>query len=70
MNIDEFTERSVRYCVEQDTVEGLAEAIAICISNIRDEQGKHLRVYLSEDYNEHLQFCVQIAKQLKKASEK
>ena len=69
-SIDELREKSIKWCIEQNTVEGLAEAIAICISNIRNKEGKYLRVYLSDDYNEHLQFCIQIAKQLKKAQQK
>jgi len=65
-----LTEQSIKWCLEQDTAHGLAEAIAICISNLRDEKGKYLRVYLSEDYEQHLKFCVQIAEQLRKAQGK
>jgi hypothetical protein len=70
MNIDELREKSIAYCVEQNTVAGLAEAIAICISNLRDKEGRYLCVRLSSDHQEHLEFCVKIAEQLRKASEK
>ena len=70
MNIDELREKSIAYCVEQNTVAGLAEAIAICISNLRDKDGKYLCIRLSDDYQEHMDFCVKIAKQLRKAQEK
>ena len=63
--IDKFRENSIKYCVEQNTVEGLAEAIAICISNIRDDEGKYLAIRLSNDPVKHMNFCMQIAKQLK-----
>jgi len=70
MNIDELREKSIAYCVEQNTVAGLAEAIAICISNLRDKEGRYLCVRLSSDYQEHMEFCVKIAEQLRKAQEK
>jgi len=69
MNIDELREKSIAYCVEQNTVFGLAEAIAICISNLRDKDGKYLCVRLSDDYQEHMDFCVKIAEQLRKPQE-
>jgi hypothetical protein len=70
MNIDELRVKSIAYCVEQNTVAGLAEAIAICISNLRDKDGKYLCIRLSDDYQEHMDFCVKIAEQLRKAQEK
>ena len=68
--LEDLRRDSIRWCLEQDAMEQTAEAIAICIANLKDRNGKHLRVYLHPDYEQHIEFCKQIAKQLREAQEK
>lgn len=66
MNIlKKLSDDSIRYLVAQNTTRDWAEAIAIAISNLKDKEGKLLRVRLSNDIEEHFEFCTQIAKQLR-----
>jgi hypothetical protein len=44
------------------------EAIAICISNLKDKDGKYVRVYIGDDQEQHLDYCLQIAKLLKESA--
>ena len=65
MNIEELANNSIKHLMAQDTTRDLAEAIAIAINNLKDKEGKFLRVRLSDDLKEHIDFCTQIAKQLR-----
>jgi len=70
MDPDEFAQNSINHLVKQNTTRDLAEAIAICISMLKNKEGKLLRVKLTDDYEEHIDFCTQIASMLRKAQEK
>lgn len=63
--IKEIADNSIKHLMAQDTTRDLAEAIAIAINNLKDKEGKFLRVRLSDDFKEHIDFCTQIAKQLR-----
>jgi hypothetical protein len=65
MNVEELANNSIKHLMAQDTTRDLAEAIAIAINNLKDKEGKFLRVRLSDDLKEHIDFCTQIAKQLR-----
>ena len=66
MNIlSEIASDSIKHLMAQETARDWAEAIAIAINNLKDKEGKLLRVKLSNDYVDHLEFCTQIAKQLR-----
>lgn len=69
-DLEDLRKNSIRWCLDQDTLEQTAEAIAICIANLRDRNDKRVRVYLHPDYEQHIEFCKQIAKQLREAQEK
>ena len=50
--------------LDKTTETGFAEALLIAISNLRDEKGLLLRVKLSDDRNQQLDFAKQIARMM------
>lgn len=63
--LDKLSQDSINALIEENTTRSTAEAIAIAISHLKDKDGKLVRTYLSDDYDQHLEFCIQIAKQLR-----
>jgi hypothetical protein len=51
--------------MQENTAESWAEAICIAIAQLKDKEGKLLRVFLSDDIPEHIRLCKQIAKFLR-----
>ena len=50
--------------LDKTTETGFAEALLIAISNLRDEKGLLLRVKLSDDRNQQVDFAKQIARMM------
>jgi hypothetical protein len=55
----------IKHLLEENTTESWTEAICIALSQLKDKEGKALRVFLSKDYGEHIERCMQIAKTLR-----
>jgi hypothetical protein len=51
--------------MQENTTQSWTEAVCIAIAQLKDKEGKALRVFLSKDYGEHIERCVQIAKALR-----
>ena len=51
--------------MQENTTQSWTEAVCIAIAQLKDKEGKALRVFLSKDYGEHIERCVQIAKSLR-----
>lgn len=66
MDEDKFAQVAINYFVAQNNVCDLAEAIALAVSSLKNKEGKYVRAHLSEDIEEHLLFCTQIAEKLMK----
>lgn len=67
-NHKEFAQNSINYLVEQKTTRDLTEAIAICVRNLKDTEGKLVRVSLCNDFLQEMAFYEQIAKMLRNES--
>ena len=67
--MNEPTRDIVQYLIEENTTESWAEALCIAIAQLKDKEGKLLRVFLNDDYVEHIQLCGQIAKLLRGENE-
>lgn len=63
--LDKLSQDSINSLLTENTTRATAEAIAIAISHLKNKDGKLVRAYLSDDYDQHLEFCIQIAKQLR-----
>ena len=50
--------------LEHTTVEGLAEAIMIAVAGLKDREGKYVRVHIGENFEDHIEFSIQIAETL------
>jgi hypothetical protein len=50
--------------LDKTTEAGFAEALLIAISNLRDEKGLLLRVKLSDDFDQQVDFAKQIARRM------
>jgi hypothetical protein len=50
--------------LDKTTETGFAEALLIAISNLRDEKGLLLRVKLSDDFDQQVDFAKQIARRM------
>jgi predicted methyltransferase len=48
-----------------DTTESWTGAIAIAIASLKDSEGREMKIQFSRDFAEHIDFCKQIAKQLR-----
>jgi hypothetical protein len=55
----------IKHLLEENTTESWTEAICIALGQLKDKEGKALRIFLSKDYGEHIERCVQIAKTLR-----
>lgn len=65
MNQTKFTQECINSLVEMDSVVAFAEAIAICLGNLKNSDGKFIgRINLSEDHSENFEYCYQIAEML------
>ncbi len=51
--------------MQENTNVSWTEAICIAIAQLKDKDGKALQVFLSDDYGEHIERCIQIAKLLR-----
>ena len=63
--IKELAESGIKHLMAENTTASWAEAICIAIGQLKDKEGKFLRVFLSDDYAEHIDLCMQIAKSLR-----
>lgn len=50
--------------IDKTTEDGFAEALMIAISSLKDKQGLLLRVRLSDDMEENIDFAKQIARMM------
>jgi len=55
----------IKHLLEENTTESWTEAICIALGQLKDKEGKTLRIFLSDDYAEHIRLCGQIAKALR-----
>lgn len=55
--------------LDKTTVESFAEAMLIAMSDLRDEQGRHLLIRLSADMDENIRFARDVAKMMLKSKE-
>ena len=51
--------------MQENTTQSWTEAICIAIAQLKDKEGKALQIFLSNDYGEHIERCIQIAKSLR-----
>jgi hypothetical protein len=63
--MNEPTRDIVQYLIEENTTESWAEALCIAIAQLKDKEGKLLRVFLSDDIPEHIRLVKQLAKLLR-----
>ena len=63
--IKELAESGIKHLMAENTTTSWTEAICIAITQLKDKEGKLLRVFLNDDYVEHIQLCGQIAKLLR-----
>ena len=65
--IDEqdFAKNGIKHLMAENTTHSWAEALCIAIGQLKGKDGKLLRVFLNEDYAEHIDLCIQIAKSLR-----
>lgn len=70
-NHKEFTQGLINSLMEDNSLAGTMEAIAVCLGNLTDNEGKFIgRVNLSEDYTQNMEFCMQIAEMLRNEKRK
>lgn len=50
--------------LDHTTVEGLAEAIMIAIAGLKDREGKYVRVQIGNNFEDHIEFSIQVAETL------
>lgn len=50
--------------LDHTTVAGLAEAIMIAVVGLKDRDGKHVCVHIGENFEDHIEFSIQIAETL------
>jgi len=63
--MNEPTRDIVKYLIEENTTESWAEAICIAIGQLKNKEGKLLRVFLNDDIPEHIRLVKQLAKLLR-----
>jgi len=64
--ITKLAQESIDELMAMNTASATAEAIAIAIGQLKNKDGKLLRVQLSDSPTEHIELCFQIAKMLRK----
>ena len=60
-----MNEDFIKHLMAENTTESWTEAICIAIAQFKDKEGKALQIFLSDDYAEHIERCMQIAKSLR-----
>lgn len=65
MSKRKFAEDAIKHLMETNTSESWAEAVCIAVGQLKNKEGKTLRIFLSNDYGEHIERCIQIAKLLR-----
>jgi hypothetical protein len=60
-----MNEDFIKHLMAENTTESWTEAICIAIAQLKDKEGKALQIFLSDDYAEHIERCMQIAKSLR-----
>lgn len=65
MNLQEFAQDSIDHLVALNTERDLTEAIAICVRNLKDPEGKLVRVQFTNDFEQEMDYYRQIAKMLR-----
>ena len=65
MNEEEWVKHAIKHLLEENSTESWTEAVCIALGQLKDKEGKALRVFLSKDYGEHIERCIQIAKTLR-----
>ena len=65
MNEQDFAKNGIKHLMAENTTHSWAEALCIAIGQLKDKNGKLLRVFLSEDYAEHIELSIQVAKLLR-----
>ena len=63
--ITKLAQESINELMAMNTKSATAEAIAIAIGQLKNKEGKLLRVQLSDSPTEHIELCLQIAKMLR-----
>lgn len=63
--IEQLIHNSVDYLIKENTDNSWGEAIAIIISNMKDQKGLFCMPRLADDYTEHLRLCVVLASALR-----
>jgi len=63
--ITKLAQESIDELMTMNTTSATAEAIAIAIGQLKNKEGKLLRVGLSDSPTEHIELCFQIAKMLR-----
>jgi hypothetical protein len=62
--MNKWAQESVNELMQQGTHNSITEALLICISSLKDRDGKCVIVRLHPDFNEHIFLCEQIATML------
>ena len=62
--LEKRSEQMIQALVAQKTVLGLAEAIAIAITLLKDKEGRYIGTGFSHDIVGNTQYCTQIAQRL------
>jgi len=63
--IKELTESGIKHLMAENTTTSWTEAICIAIAELKDKEGKLLRVFLNDDIPEHIRLVKQLAKLLR-----
>ena len=63
--ITKLAQKSIDELMAMNTASATAEAIAIAIGQLKNKEGKLLRIVLSDSPTEHIELCFQIAKMLR-----
>ena len=63
--ITKLAQEAIDELMLMNTKSATAEAIAIAIGQLKNKEGKLLRVQLSDSPTEHIELCLQIAKMLR-----
>lgn len=70
-NHKEFTQNLINDLLAGDSLAGTMEAIAICLGNLTNNEGKLVgRINLSEDHTQNMEYCMQIAEMLRNEKRK
>ena len=64
--LTKLAQQSIDELMAMNSASATAEAIAIAIGQLKNKEGKLLRVQLSDSPTEHIGLCLQIAKMLRK----